>query len=83
MESKQFATKATRQNLPNLYGSVFEDAELNMDIFGELEADWLFLTPKLSRAISLANVDSTFSVVIRFSCCSGNVDTGIFLSVTC
>ena len=43
-------------------------AELNIDIFGELDADCVFLIPPIaSRAISLANVDNTLSVVNLFS----------------
>ena len=69
-------------NLPSLYVRVVDaGAELNIDIFGELDADWLFRTPpNESRAISLANVDKTFSVVIFFSLCVGIVDVGSFRS---
>ena len=59
--------------VPNLYASGGADeedgTELNMDIFGELDAEWVFLMPppSASLAISLASVDNTLSVVSRFS----------------
>lgn len=75
----------TKHELPNLYVRVVEvGAELNIDILGELEADWLLRTPpNESLAISFASVESTFSVVILFSLWLDAEDVGSFRSESC